>query len=115
MNFLEHKNSGFLRMQKLVVLLLVVSFVFADFDTIFDWPLIRQAFAAQVTIDSTVSTNSASHTHGQASVVFISDQVGYKFYRDGTGGSGTNGTCVYSKTTDGGDNWGAGVIVDAQT
>lgn len=115
MIFLEYKKSGFLRMRKLMAMLLILVFSFSDIDSILEWPLFPIAEAAQVTIDTTASTNSASHTHGQASVVFISDQVGYKFYRDGTGGGGTNGTCVYSKTTNGGTSWGAAVIVDGQT
>ncbi len=43
-------------------------------------------------------------------VVFISDQTGYAFYRDQTA---TN--CVYRKTTNGGTTWGSVVVVDAQT
>lgn len=77
------------------MMLLITTFVFTDFDTILDWPLLFQAFAAEVTIDDTPSTNGLSHTAVQPTTVFISDQVGYKFYRDGSGGGGTNGTCVY--------------------
>ncbi|MCB9810205.1 hypothetical protein H6781_01235 [Candidatus Nomurabacteria bacterium] len=102
-------------MRKLVVMLLITTFVFTDFDTILDWPLLFQAFAAEVTIDDTPSTNGLSHTAVQPTTVFISDQVGYKFYRDGSGGGGTNGTCVYKKTTNGGTSWGTETIVDSQT
>lgn len=115
MFFLEHKKSGFLRMRKLVVLLLVATFVFTDFDTIFDWPLMFEAFAAEVTIDDTPNTNGLSHTAVQPTTVFLTDQIGYKFYRDGSGGGGTNGTCVYTKTTNGGTSWGSEIMVDSQT
>ncbi len=71
------------------------------------WP--SQAEAAVVTIDGTVSTNANSFFFGGSQTVFISDQIGYKFYRD------ASGSCVYSKTTNGGGSWGVPVTVDAQT
>jgi hypothetical protein len=64
--------------------------------------------AAQVVIDSTASTLGDSALTLGAVDVFISDQVGYTFYRDVTG------QCVYSKTTNGGNSWSAAVLVDAQ-
>ncbi len=67
------------------------------------------AEAAVVTIDSTTSTDANAYFFGGSQTVFISDQVGYKFYVDSTG------ACVYSKTTNGGGGWGVAVIVDAQT
>lgn len=115
MIFLEHKKGGFLPMRKLITCLLIAIFLFSDLDTFFDWPLFTEVEAAQVTIDASVSASGPSHTTAQPTVVFVSDQVGYKFYRDGVGGSGTSGTCVYSKTTDGGTNWGTQVLVDSQT
>lgn len=65
--------------------------------------------AAQVTIDATTNTTANRMQFLGSQTVFISDQVGYKFYVDSTG------TCSYSKTTNGGSAWGAAVIVDAQT
>lgn len=65
--------------------------------------------AARVVIDSTATTNAGSHNITGSENVFISDQVGYTFYRDSTN------QCVYRKTTDGGDSWGSTVIVDSQT
>jgi len=65
--------------------------------------------AAQTVIDSTANTTAVNHIVSGTNVVFISDQVGYKFYVD------SGGTCVYSKTTNGGDVWGAAVTVDSQT
>ncbi len=65
--------------------------------------------AAEVTIDSTINTTTTSHNGSSPTTVFISDQTGYTFYRDSTG------SCVYSKTTDGGTSWGTEVTVDSQT
>jgi hypothetical protein len=71
------------------------------------WP--STAEAAVVTIDATTSTDANSYFFGGSQTVFISDQVGYKFYRD------ASGSCVYSKTTNAGGTWGGAVVVDAQT
>lgn len=68
-----------------------------------------RAEAAQVIIEGTPNTTASGHTQSGASTVFISDQVGYKFYRSSTG------TCVYRKTTNGGTSWAAAVAVDTQT
>ncbi|USN92147.1 MAG: hypothetical protein H6782_04715 [Candidatus Nomurabacteria bacterium] len=102
-------------MQKLITFILISTFVFSGADKFLSWPLFPYALAAEVVIDDTPSTNGPSHNQVQPSSVFISDQVGYKFYRDGVGGTGTNGTCVYKKTTDGGATWGTQVLVDSQT
>lgn len=69
--------------------------------------------AAQVVIQGSPNTVGASHTQSGASTVFISDQVGYKFYRHGAVPS--SGTCGYVKTTNGGISWGSYVVVDTQT
>jgi hypothetical protein len=69
------------------------------------------AVAAPVAID-TVATVANSNLVAGAQTVFISDQVGYTFYRDNTP---NNGRCVYSKTTDGGATWGTPVRVDGQS
>jgi hypothetical protein len=65
------------------------------------------AMAAQVTLDNSVSTASTEHIIAGSATVFISDQVGYKFYVDNPG------TCVYSKTTNGGTSWGTAVVVNS--
>lgn len=65
--------------------------------------------AATVTIDTTASTAATSHLHAGSQTVFISDQVGYKFYKDAPG------SCVYSKTTNGGTSWNTPVTIDSQT
>ncbi len=67
------------------------------------------AFAAEIAIDSAIHTTLTSHNGSSPTAVFTSDQTGYAFYRDSTG------SCVYSKTSDGGGSWGVAVTVDAQT
>lgn len=64
--------------------------------------------AAEVVIDTTISTTATSHLVGGTQTVFIDDQIGYSFYRD------RDGTCVYKKTTDAGSTWNAAVVVDGQ-
>src|SRR3989344_869220 len=66
-------------------------------------------FAAEATIDASIHTTLTSHNGSSPTSVFISDQIGYAFFRDSAG------SCAYSKTTDGGGSWGAAVTVDAQT
>ncbi|MBI5005154.1 MAG: fibronectin type III domain-containing protein [Candidatus Lloydbacteria bacterium] len=66
-------------------------------------------FAAEATIDASIHTTLTSHNGSSPTPVFVSDQVGYAFFRDSAG------SCAYSKTTDGGGVWGAAVTVDAQT
>jgi hypothetical protein len=62
--------------------------------------------AAQVTVDAAVSTATTEHSILGSATVWVSDQVGYKFYVDGTG------ICVYSKSINGGTNWSIAVEVD---
>lgn len=71
------------------------------------------AEAAQVVIQGSPNTTGASHTQSGVSTVFVSDQVGYKFYRHGAAPS--SGTCGYVKTTNGGTSWGSYVVVDTRT
>lgn len=71
--------------------------------------LFTRVFAAQVTIDSAVSTTPTEHHILGTQTVFVSDQVGYKFYTN------SNGTCVYSKTSNGGGSWASEVTFDSQT
>lgn len=88
-------------------LLFVTVFLNFSFLEYMVWPSFAEA--AQITIDNSVSTDANSFFFGGSQTVFISDQVGYKFYRDAAN------TCVYSKTTNGGSSWNAAVTVDAQT
>ena len=67
------------------------------------------AEAAETTIDSDVSLTTTEHIQSGTNSVFISDQIGYKFFVD------AGGYCVYRKTSDGGGTWSATTTVDAQT
>jgi hypothetical protein len=104
-------------MKKLIqfafIFLLVVGWVFSGYPRIWQKPAIppqiQKAEAAQATIDASIHTTVASHNGGSPTTVFTSQSIGYAFYRDSGGG------CAYSKTTDGGANWGAAVTVDSQT
>jgi len=97
----------------LFVFLIVLGWMFSGWPRIWQKPPlppeVQEARAAQTTIDSTVSTTPGSHNGTTQTTVFVSDQVGYRFYRD------SNGSCVYRKTTDGGASWGSTITVDAQT
>lgn len=66
------------------------------------------AYASEVTIDSTPRIYAQGHNGSTPTVVFTSDSTGYVFYRD------SNGSCVYSKTADGGSTWGSAVTIDSQ-
>jgi len=70
---------------------------------------LHDLFAAQATVDASVSNTATEHTFSGSQTVFTSDQVGYKFYVD------SNGTCVYSKTSNGGTSWATAIAVDSQT
>lgn len=63
---------------------------------------------ATVLIDGTPAGGLSNLTTG-SSLVFIGDQVGYKFYVD------SNGNGVYSKTTDGGATWRSATVFENQT
>ncbi len=104
-------NRRFLFVQKTLSVLLIFSFAFGNLASVLNLPLFEPevAEAAQVTIDPATHATGASHIHGTGQSVFISDQVGYKFYRD------VGGYCVYEKTSDGGSTWSATTTVDAQT
>ncbi len=67
------------------------------------------ADAAKVTIEGTPNTTATVHTVSGSGIVFISDQIGYKFY------SRSTGVCAYRKTSDGGASWDSPVTVDSQT
>jgi len=62
-----------------------------------------------VTIDAAVSANGYAQINNSTNSVFVDRNVGYVFYVD------ADGTAKYSKTSDGGQTWGAGVTVDSQT
>jgi len=65
--------------------------------------------AAVVTIDTTTSSDARTNNNVGSQTVFVSDQIGYVFYRDSTG------QCVYSKTNDAGASWNSSQLVDSQT
>ncbi len=88
-------------------LLFVTVFLQCTFLSYVPWPNI--AWGAEFSIDASVNTDSNSFFFGGSQTVFISDLVGYKFYRD------LSGACVYSKTTNGGTVWAPAVTIDAQT
>jgi hypothetical protein len=98
------------RIQKVTTLLLLCGYALGFFDPFL--PFLKEsadhAQAAQVTIDANAATNGSSHTQSGGQIVFVSDQVGYKFFRDAPG------YCVYRKTTDGGSTWSATTTVDSQ-
>ncbi len=71
--------------------------------------MVHRVLAAEVAIDLSPSPAVTSHNGSSPTVVFTSDQNGYAFYRD------NNGSCVYSKTINGGTSWGSALTVDAQT
>ncbi|MDP2647803.1 MAG: hypothetical protein Q8P35_00965, partial [Candidatus Yanofskybacteria bacterium] len=71
--------------------------------------IIYSAEAAEVSIDPSIDSVVTSHNGSSPTVVFISDQTGYAFYRDAAG------SCVYSKTTNGAAVWSESVTVDSQT
>lgn len=98
-------NKKFSRRTSFVILVVL----FVSQLTFLQFLLPKLVEAAVVTIDATVSITAATNLFSGTRTVFISDQVGYKFYVDSTN------TCVYSKTTNGGGAWGAAVIIDAQT
>jgi hypothetical protein len=66
-------------------------------------------FADPVAVDEVVSVNVYTQSNNSTSSVFVNRDVGYAFYVD------SDGTAKYSKTSDGGQTWGAGVTVDSQT
>jgi hypothetical protein len=70
---------------------------------------LHQVLAAQTTIDTAVSTATTEHSILGSATVFITDQVGYKFYVNSTG------VCVYSKTVNAGANWSIEITVDSDT
>jgi hypothetical protein len=112
MNKRRFRNRCFLLVEKSLTLLLVFIFAFGNLGSILNIQFlssVEEVEAAEVTIDGSAQTSGVSHFHAGPQTVFISDQTGYKFYRDSLG------ECVYSKTANGGASWGAAVIVDSQT
>ena len=89
---------------KLASVLLLLTFFVTDFLV----PL-HNLWAAEAVLDATVQITGNRHTFAGSQTVFVSDQVGYKFYVDSTG------VCAYTKTTDGGAVWAAAVQIDSQT
>lgn len=102
--------------KKTTSLFLVLSFLIEVAGvTLFNIALLapKVAEAAVVTIDAAPNATASGYNNAGTSIVFVDDQIGYKFFRSGS--APDNGKCVYRKTTDGGDTWGGRVIVDDQT
>jgi len=98
--------------QKLIVfpliLLMMIAWFFSGWPQIWQKPAIppkiEEVKAAEVTIDASIFDATDEYSPSP-NVVFISDQVGYVFYVDGSS------DVVYSKTTNGGTTWGAAVVL----
>jgi hypothetical protein len=86
---------------KALSVILQLSFVVSIFMVPLD-----QVLAAETTIDTTVGATTKQVFNG-SQTVFISDQVGYKFYVD------SGGQCVYTKTVNAGAAWAAAVQIDS--
>ena len=86
---------------KVLSLLLQMSFVVSIFIVPLD-----QVLAAETTIDATAAVTTRQVFNG-SQTVFVSDQVGYKFYVD------SGGQCVYSKTANAGAAWAVAVQIDS--
>lgn len=108
MNKRLFNNRHFWYVQKILSAVLIVSFVFGNLGSVFNLPAAKEAKAAQATIDTTADPTGDSYLLAGSQTVFISDQTGYKFYRD------SSGECAYSKTTNGGNSWGSAVLIDDQ-
>ncbi len=102
-------NFGFFLLARFLCCVLVVSLAMIDFERVLTGSPFKLAEAAEVTIDAAVTGSADENSYAGLQNVFISDQVGYKFYVDG------DGRCKYRKTTDGGDSWPTVVTVDTQT
>ena len=96
------------RTRAAVSLYVIVSILFGSFSNVLIWNDVPRVEAAQTAIDTDVNLTSTSHLQSGSQIVFIDDQIGYKFFRDAPG------YCVYRKTTDGGGSWSSTTTVDAQ-
>lgn len=67
----------------------------------------HEAMAALVVVDGDVNATLNRNTILGSASVWVTDQIGYKFYVDNPG------TCVYSKTSNGGTTWGTAVVVNS--
>jgi hypothetical protein len=108
MNFKRGTNRYFLAMHKSLALLLLLVTMYTNVTWLPGMIATHMAEAAVVLIDDTGQTAGTSHLILGSQTVFVSDQVGYKFYRD------ASGECVYAKTTNAGGSWAFGAIVDDQ-
>lgn len=95
--------------RKVLAVLLILVFLLTNVGDGLKLNMGKRAEAAESVIDSTANTTATLHTHAGSQTVFINDQTGYKFYVD------SNGTCSYSKTTNGGTSWGGAITTDSQT
>lgn len=91
---------------RFIVVLLVLLFICYEYGSLILKNIVE---AVQVTTDADVWINGTGHLQSGSQTVFIDDQTGYKFFRDGPG------YCVYRKTTNGGTTWSSTTTVDAQT
>jgi hypothetical protein len=111
------KSGGlFFGIKYSLTLLVILSVILIDTGNIFSEiisSIVNRAEAAVVTLEPNPNTTSVTHNQAGSSIVFVSDQVGYKFHRYGA--NPNNGHCVYRKTLDGGNTWGTQVAVDTQT
>ena len=80
-----------------------------SFQEIRQWQIVSDAITPNAAVDASASAQSENVDGEGRKLVFISDTTGYLFYTDGTGIVG------YSKTTNGGLNWSAAVVLTAQT
>ena len=106
MNERARQSGFFFAMRRIGAFLLLLVFATLDLGSLLLLQPIPLAEAAEVVINDTVQFTGTRHTHTNAATVFTTNQDGYRFYVNGGGGGGINGSCVYVKTTDGGDTWG---------
>lgn len=97
------------RLSRAVCVLLLLSFLLTELSPLaILLSLIPQAEAAEVTVTNAENTTAVRHIHGSPLTVFVSDDVGYRFFVDSAI------ECSYVKTTDGGASWGGQQKVDDQ-
>lgn len=102
---LNIRKAAFSFIKPGVLVLLVCGLIISGWLSIFNLlPVIQEAYAAQATIDDTISTTVTYHLGGSPTTVFTSQSNGYAFYADSS-------FCAYSKTADGGETWSSAVDV----
>jgi hypothetical protein len=106
----QTKNKNFFKRSAFLAIALLI----AGYSAFLFYGKSPKAKAADTIVNSGAIELIDENTTGSQNV-FISDQIGYAFWEDNTGTGGTQGKIIYSKTTDAGASWGAGVTVDSQT